>query len=388
MSVRHASALRRNVAAAVGSFLAGGVLLHVGVYSDTGIDLSWWQRLIPLALVCSAMALRTVAPMVGLAVGTVGFMLDLYFGISVASVFIHTDNIYSATVRGPRTTPRVLLIAYALVALTVAGLLSWAGDVNAAVAASAILAVVLVSPVVTGMVVNDHRERAALERDRAAKIAELAEVDRRAALAEERNRMARELHDTIANHFSAIAIQSSAVLSRSGMEPDAVREVVSSIRSNSLAGLADMRQTIEVLRTNDTAEDLVQHRIADLGDLVDRMRAAGLTVSLTTIGDIRPAPVAVEFAAYRIVQEALTNALKHGRNARVKIIHSDEHLTLTVTNLLGDQPTGVPGSGTGLDSMRERATILGGTFAAGPEQPDRWRVHTELPTDRLQGGTA
>ena len=118
------------------------------------------------------------------------------------------------------------------------------------------------------------------------------------------------------------------------------------------------------------------------------MRAAGLTVSLTTIGDIRPAPVAVEFAAYRIVQEALTNALKHGRNARVKIIHSDEHLTLTVTNLLGDQPTGVPGSGTGLDSMRERATILGGTFAAGPEQPDRWRVHTELPTDRLQGGTA
>ena len=380
VSVRTWGVLRRNIAVAIGCFFAGAVMLVAGVHSNTGIEVALWQRLMTLALSCAALALRSRAPMAGLIIGTVAFAVELVLGLSVAVLAIYTDNIYSATVRGPRRAPRYLLIGYSVVCVAMGIASGWWSDIPTGIAIAAILAVVLLSPVATGIVVNDHRDRAALERDRAAKIAELAEVDRRAALAEERNRMARELHDTIANHFSAIAMQSSAVLSRTDMAPDAVRGVMASIRENSLAGLADMRHTIMVLRANDGTDDSVQHGIGDLGDLVDRMRAAGLTVALSINGEPHRIPVSVEFAGYRIVQEALTNALKHGRDAEVAVTYRTDRLDLTVTNRLSRHSTGVPGSGSGLDSMRERTSILGGVFFAGADG-DRWRVTAELPID-------
>ncbi|MFD0555489.1 signal transduction histidine kinase [Stackebrandtia endophytica] len=376
--------IRRSSLAAAACFLGGLISLHFGAHMVTDVTVPWWLRAIPLLLACIGLVLRRIAPLTALAIGSVGFLADMYFGIGLATAVAYTDNIYSATVRGGRAVPKVLLGTYVGFTLLLGTGMLWLTDLNNAVASTALFAVALVSPVATGMVVREHRERAELERDRAAKIAQLAEVDRRAALAEERNRMARELHDTIANHFSAIAMQSSAVLSRSEMDLDSVRSVVSDIRANSLVGLADMRRTIELLRTSDVGTDSQRHRVSDLTELIDRMSSAGLSVAVEVSGDARELPVTVEFAGYRIVQEALTNALKHGRDALVTIEYDPTCLNLIVFNRLPKEPTGLPGSGRGLLSMRERVTILGGRFHAGPT-PDGWRVLAELPIESTEG---
>lgn len=376
--------IRRSSMAAAACFVGGLISLHFGVHMVTSVTVPWWVRAIPLTLACVGLVLRRVAPLTGLAIGSVGFLVDMFFGIGLATAVAYTDNVYSATVRGHRVVPRVLLVVYLGFTVTLGVAMVWLTSIDNAVASAALFAVALVSPVATGIVVREHRERAELERDRAAKIAELAEVDRRAALAEERNRMARELHDTIANHFSAIAMQSSAVLSRSEMDLDAVRSVVGDIRANSLVGLADMRRTIDLLRASDTDAEQERHRVSDLTELVDRMSSAGLSVAVEVSGDARDLPVTVEFAGYRIVQEALTNALKHGRDALVTVEYDVAWLNLMVINRLREEPASLPGSGSGLLSMRERATILGGRFQAGPVS-DGWRVFAELPVEPIRG---
>lgn len=367
----------------------GVIMLSAGIYGHIpGMPL--WPRYLGLALVCVAMTLRHRAPVLGLLIGTVGMVADTWVGSSLATVAIYTDNIYAATVRGPRLTPRILLIASVAITVMAAAATYATASFAESLQIGALLAVVLFSPVTTGMIVREHRtraelehERAVLERDRAEKIAKLAEVDRRATLASERTRMARELHDTIANHFSAIAIQSSAVLSRTDMAPEAVKAVVAAIRADSVAGLAEMRRTIEFLRAGDGADDPIQHRLADLEDLVPRMEAAGLAVDVAVTGGDRELPIAVEFAAYRIIQEALTNVLKHGSHARVAVAYEAETLSITVDNRLPDAAAGVPGAGSGLLGMRERATILGGSFTAGPHL-EGWRVTAALPITHLQ----
>ncbi|GAA4920564.1 signal transduction histidine kinase [Stackebrandtia albiflava] len=381
---RTAGDLRHGVGVAVVSFAAGAVMLSAGVYTDTGVTVPTWWRFVPLTLVCAGLALRRVAPLTGLALGTAGMAVEVVIGLALVTVCVYTDNLYSATVRGPRRSGGVLLVATVTVSVAVTALVFALTDLRTALSTGSLLAVITVSPVATGIVVMQHREQAELERDRADTIARLAEVDRRAVLAEERTRMARELHDTIANHFSAIAMQSSAVLSRPDMPPETVLPVVTSIRAESVAGLAEMRRTIEFLRANESGDDGVQPRLADVPGVVERMRAAGLAVTTTVEGTERTLPTAVDFAGYRIVQEALTNALKYGRDAVVTIRYLPRELELTVTNALLEGPAALPGSGSGLPGMRERAIILGGECRAG-RHGDGWRVHAVLPTPEEDG---
>lgn len=201
--------------------------------------------------------------------------------------------------------------------------------------------------------------------------------DRTQAVTAERARMARELHDMVANHLSAIAIHSTAALSID--DPATSREALSVIRENSVDGLTEMRRLIGILRDGD--EDPVAVPTLDgLAALVDGTRANGLDVTLDADHAGRvPAPV--ELAAYRIVQESLTNALKHACPGRVTVgLHRrDGVLDVRVTSPYGhrDGPR-APGSGAGLTGMRERAALLGGTFRAGP-QGALWAVHATLP---------
>ncbi|MDQ0907593.1 signal transduction histidine kinase [Streptomyces canus] len=201
--------------------------------------------------------------------------------------------------------------------------------------------------------------------------------DRTQAVTAERARMARELHDMVANHLSAIAIHSTAALSID--DPATSREALSVIRENSVDGLAEMRRLIGILRDGDHEPSAVP-TLDGLTALVDGARANGLDVTLDAChhGAV-PAPV--ELAAYRIVQESLTNALKHACPGRVRVslAQRDGELTVAVSSPYGDRDDPrAPGSGAGLVGMRERAALLGGTFDAGPDGP-HWTVRATLP---------
>jgi signal transduction histidine kinase len=187
----------------------------------------------------------------------------------------------------------------------------------------------------------------------------------------------------VANHLSAIAIHSTAALSLD--DPATTRQALGVIRENSVEGLAEMRRLIGILR--DTGGDTgpaPAPTLDGLGALVEGARANGLDVTLeASPGDGVPAPV--ELAAYRIVQESLTNALKHATKGPVGVaVTRDGHLLrVRVTSPYGDRDAPrAPGSGAGLVGMRERTALLHGTFEAGPGAADGtkvWAVRATLP---------
>lgn len=378
--------------------LAGGVVMlaaHSYIHWPGRPDPGPLWRAIPLLGVCAAMLFRRIAPMATLAIATLAVVADAVLGTSFPTVAIFTDALYAAALYGPAAAPRRLLTATGAVTLALTGVISVldASSPGTIVTNLASIALVLVVPVLTAIVVREHRDRAEAERVRAEQaaqlaeaervraeqVARLAELDRREAVADERARMARELHDVIANHLSAAALHSSALLSVPDMDAAAVRRALEVIRENSVQGLAEMRRMIGLLRGSEGAGPAARPRLDDVAALVERTRRDGLTTRLTTDGEPAELPAAVELAAYRIVQESLTNVVKHAGDgeAAVAITHGGDAVTIVVDSPLGGR-TGILGTGTGLIGMRERASLLGGSFAVGRDG-GRWRVHARLP---------
>jgi signal transduction histidine kinase len=340
---------------------------------------------LPLVAVCVGLGLRRVAPLAGLALGVVGLGVDVALGGSIATMLVFTQVLYEVCVHGPswlwRWALRVSAVVTVVVtAVTVAVTRSWAGA-----GVGVLAALILVLPVLTAVPVLQYRDRAESERERAEQTARLADLDRRHAVAAERTRMARELHDVIANHLSAVAIHASALLSVRNLEPAAVDRAVRVIRENSVQGLAEMRRMVDLLRdASDDGAIAAGASLSDVDGLLAQAGAAGLAVRLRVTGPPRTLPVDVDLAAYRIVQESLTNALKHGDGAAdVTLTYRPDRVTVTVTNPRPDhggtaaRPV-VPGGGAGLTGMRERADLVGGRLTAGPDGP-LWRVCADLP---------
>ncbi|CAM5716402.1 histidine kinase OS=Streptomyces albaduncus OX=68172 GN=FHS32_004709 PE=4 SV=1 [Streptomyces griseoloalbus] len=254
-----------------------------------------------------------------------------------------------------------------------------------------VVGAVTFAPASTGLIVRNHRDAADAARLQAEQTALLAEMDRVQAVTAERSRMARELHDMVANHLSAIAIHSTAALSLD--DPGTSREALTVIRENSVQGLAEMRRLIGILRDGaDDREPSATPTLDGLGALVEGARANGLDVTLDAEHGTVPAPV--ELAAYRIVQESLTNALKHASPGPVTVClrRSPEALEIRVTSPYGDRDgPRAPGSCAGLVGMRERAALLEGSFEAGPEsglEGKRWVVRATLPVTDVELGEA
>lgn len=342
--------------------------------------------LVPLVVVSGCELLRRTAPRTALLTGTLALAADLTTQGSIATIVMYTDLMYAAVLYGPPTTARrlpwvtgMLSIAATLIPFAVL-------RVPEALLIGVVMGAVTFAPASTGLIVRNHREAADAALLRAEQTALLAEMDRAQAVTAERARMARELHDMVANHLSAIAIHSTAALSLD--DRATTRQALGVIRENSVAGLAEMRRLIGILRDDggDT-EPAAAPTLEGLGTLVEGARANGLDVTLdASPGENLPAPV--ELAAYRIVQESLTNALKHGSKGavRVRLDRHDDALRIRVTSPYGDRDTPrAPGSGAGLVGMRERAALLHGTFEAGvvadPASPgDRiWAVRATLP---------
>nr|WP_238607522.1 histidine kinase [Amycolatopsis sp. Poz14] len=360
---------------------AGGTMLYLtGGHQllPNGDPFPLWVRFAELGAMCLAAFLRRTVPW-GLlaATGIVG--VDVALGLSLPIVIAYTDFLYSAMLHGSRWTTRVLVGVTATVTLTVLFVfLAVAGWRAAALGAFSMLSFLLV-PVWWGANVRQQSDIAASERANAEQLATIAALDRRAAVAAERARMARDLHDVVAGHLSAIAIQSEAALSMAD-DPKTAQTVLVAVRENSVRALEEMRAMIGLLRS-ESAEDEVTApaRLAELARLVESARAAGMTVAVDSTVD-EELPTAVDLTAYRIAQESLTNAVKHAPGGRVtvRLRVADSTLTVEIGNELLGAPTPSDSGGHGLLSMRERAHAVGGTLRAGPSGP-RWLVHAELP---------
>ncbi|MFD6093897.1 sensor histidine kinase [Oerskovia sp. NPDC060338] len=442
---------------AVGVFVVGVLLLLVDVVRVWAVpplvtvDGRWWHVL-PLLVGCVALAAKREHPAVALVVGAVAFAVDLSFGGSLGMVLVLWDLLYASGLHGSKRLRTVVGVVVGVLVVAVAVLTGeHYRDVQGFVLGGIQVAAILATPLWWAANVRQksdladlaaeradlETQRADLEAQRAADLEQIAALGQHEAVRAERAAMARDLHDVIASHLSAIAIHSGAALAS---PPDAARDraALELVRSSSITSLEEMRAMILLLRSDlprdvsprgsmpgadrSAAPDLstateqrsgrgrsvgrtgsagratvlggeavaAPARLARLDDVLASALAQGLTVDVEDPDGARSAtlPAAVDQAAHRIVQEALTNAAKHAPGARVKVVLGlgRDRLTVEVASSLTDEPRPLPPSlstRTGLLTMRERAEALGGTFAAGPDAAgDSWSVRATLPLGR------
>jgi signal transduction histidine kinase len=217
-----------------------------------------------------------------------------------------------------------------------------------------------------------------------------AEEEVRLARAEERLRLSREVHDVVSHSLSAIAVQAGVARHVLARQPAQAGTALAAIETASRSALDELRNLLRQLRDPQDADETATPALADLPALIAALRLAGLDVSCQSTGQPRPYRSAVEFSAYRIVQEALTNVTKHaaGALARVEIAHGADALTVTVTDSGGQASAAARDAakgGMGIRGMRERAELLGGTLHAAPEPGGGFTVTARLPTGQHSG---
>ncbi|MFE7897327.1 sensor histidine kinase [Streptomyces sp. NPDC057424] len=216
----------------------------------------------------------------------------------------------------------------------------------------------------------------------------------RRTLLEERTTIARELHDVVAHHMSVVAIQAEAAPYRVENPPPELEKAFATIRENAVAALTELRRVLGVVRAEDyEVPDAPQPTLADLDGLLANVRDAGLTVEKAVTGAVRELPQGVELSAYRIVQEALSNSLRHapGAGARVEIGYVLGGLGLRVVNGPPPNPSLIkpsPGAGHGITGMRERVAMLNGEMTAGQTDDGGYEVAVFLPVALPDGDDA
>jgi signal transduction histidine kinase len=234
--------------------------------------------------------------------------------------------------------------------------------------------VTLVVMILVRRVLGDRERRAQMaERER--------DLVAREAVVEERARIARELHDVIAHHVSMIVVQAGAERRVLGDANSSTREVLETVEQSGRSALTEMRRLLGMLR-GDASEPLTpQPGLGDVPTLVGQLRDAGLTVELSIDGERRELPVGIELSAYRIVQEALTNALKHAGDARatVHVRYAPDSLELEIADDGAGGSTRASGGGHGLVGMRERVALYGGRFDASRDPSGGFAVRVVLP---------
>jgi signal transduction histidine kinase len=296
--------------------------------------------------------------------GSQRFLTDTYVPGGVVAALL---CLYSVAVRSPRE------VTLGVGLLSLAGV--WILDRPSAFVAS----VMILVPLLLGYMVRQRRT--AQE--------QLAEQERRHQDAEavltERQRIARELHDVVAHHMSMIAIQAEAAPYTVPEIPDKIRNDLAEIRTTALAALTELRRILGVLRSEEAdGETAPQPGLDRLDELVANARGTGLIVEAVVTGEPATLPSGVGLSAFRIVQEALSNAMRHapGSQVRVEVGYGRAELNLRVRNGPppgGTQRTAVPGTGHGLVGMRERVGMLGGELTAGPTPEGGFAVTVALP---------
>ncbi|MFF7180259.1 histidine kinase [Streptomyces sp. NPDC008121] len=331
-------------------------------------------------------------------------MLLLAFTVSVAQLvfdvmpffadFATLLIIYTVAAHdGPRWASR-LALAGGLSAATLS-MLRWPSDAPDSAIAVVFFTVMMTVPFALAWVLGDslrtRRAYFAQLEERATRLEQEREAQAKVAVAAERARIARELHDVVAHNVSVMVVQADGAAYVLDASPDTAKQALETISSTGRQALAEMRRLLGILRTGEhqeAGEYVPQPDVEQIEDLVDQVRRAGLTVDFRVEGTPRPLPSGVELTAYRIVQEALTNTRKHGgpdAGASVRLVYFDDGLGLLVeddgrgatTEMYEDG--GADGRGHGLIGMRERVGMVGGTLDAGPRPGGGFRISALLP---------
>ncbi|MFF1687249.1 MULTISPECIES: sensor histidine kinase [unclassified Streptomyces] len=244
---------------------------------------------------------------------------------------------------------------------------------------------------VLGDSVRTRRAYLAQLEERADRLEKEREAQSKVAVAAERARIARELHDVVAHNVSVMVVQADGAAYVMDTAPDQARKALETISGTGRQALAEMRRLLGVLRTGEhqeSGEYVPQPDVEQLDELIEQVRTAGLPVDFKVEGTPRPLPSGVELTAYRIVQEALTNTRKHGganAGASVRLVYFDDGLGLLVEDDGKGAPHelyedgGADGRGHGLIGMRERVGMVGGTLDAGPRPGGGFRISALLP---------
>jgi signal transduction histidine kinase len=265
------------------------------------------------------------------------------------------------------------------VALAVTGGIADGGDPGTLI----FFGLLIGTPWVVGRVIRLGRERQSLLEDRARLLELQRDEKARAAVAEERRRIARELHDVVSHAISVVVLQARGGRRSLDGDPDDARGAFDTIERTSMQALGEMRRLLGVLRAEEgEVPYLPQPSLERVDELADELRGSGLPVEVSIEGDRASLPPGVDVSAYRIVQEALTNALKHAgpTEARVRIAYEDDAVVVEVVDEGGEPPvSGVGGSGNGLVGIRERVALVGGEVQAGPRLSGGYAVRARLP---------
>jgi signal transduction histidine kinase len=241
--------------------------------------------------------------------------------------------------------------------------------------------IVVGAPFVVGRLIRARRQREALLEERAVVLEREREERARAAVAEERTRIARELHDVVAHAISVIILQGRGGRRLLNEDPDEARRAFDTIERTASQALSEMRRLLGMLRADDESLALApQPSLSALDALASEVTHAGLPVDVQIVGEPVELPAGVDLSAYRIVQEALTNALKHAGPARasVRVRYGDGELEIEVVDD-GSATGNGDGTGHGLLGIRERVTVYGGSFEAGRETLGGYAVRARLP---------
>jgi signal transduction histidine kinase len=359
------------LALACGLALIGGSIWSDGGFTPVGI---------PLAAIATApLAWRRLAPIAVLLATAAGLLLFIVVvgGGEVASV-IAMIALYTVAVLGDRRRSLIVGIGSALVL----GAAISALDDSGSPAREALRLLLILSALVVGDTVRSRRALRIANAERDVQIAREREIEGERRIADERVRIARELHDSLGH--SLVAINVRAGVSEHLGDPGGSAAALGEIKDVSANALRDLRATLDVLRDRgEAAPTRPSEGLSGLPGLVESLRAGGIDAETDVEVDGRPIPSSLGQAAFRIVQESLTNVLRHAgaSRARVAVRVIADDLDIVVTD--DGQPGNSAPPGHGLRGMAERASALGGSVEAGPMAVG-WRVHARLPL----GGSA
>lgn len=371
--------------------MACALLITVVVLSASVYDPGWAHAALG-AVMCAALVFRRVRPVPSFAVlagcGLVQWATGL--PLTPAGVLL-LIGLYSVSGYGPRWASRAGLavgfLGVALAATRDYPIAEW--GVQTFVASVVSLSAVVIGSWAMGDV-RRVRQAYVVELVERAHQAE-RERDQRAviAAAEERARIAREMHDVVAHNLSVIVVQADGGRYAATQDPRAAADALKTIGETGRGALAEMRRLLGVLRTTDDEDGDDQATVRNpqpglgsLPELVTSVRQAGLPVEFDVAGPPRPLPPGPSLALYRVIQEALTNALKHAgpaARAQVRLAFDTDRLTARVTDDGRGAAAPSDGLGQGLVGMRERMAMYGGTVTAGPASGGGWRVEVAMP---------
>ncbi|MET9964941.1 sensor histidine kinase [Streptomyces sp. NPDC006356] len=377
--------------------LFGISVLTVAVQEEGGLDIPGTRSeaiVVPvILLLCLVIALRRRMPekmlLLAIGVGLAQLALDV---ATTAANFAFLVIVYTVAATGARWASR-LALAVGLCAAPVAQL-RWP-EQDSTVLGTLALMIFTSVPFALAWVLGDsiRTRRAYYEQleERATRLEKEREAQAKVAVAAERARIARELHDVVAHNVSVMVVQADGAAYVLDSAPDQAKKALETISSTGRQALAEMRRLLGVLRTGEhqeSGEYVPQPDVEQIDDLVQQCRSSGLPVDFKVEGTPRPLPSGVELTAYRIVQEALTNTRKHGgpnAGASVRLVYFDDGLGLLVEDDGKGAPHelyedgGADGEGHGLIGMRERVGMVGGTLDAGPRPGGGFRISALLP---------